>query len=65
MTDDERIKEACGVFGIFNPHGEDAAPFVYYGLSSCSIAGRNPAESPCSIQADPGATCACTGVWAW
>lgn len=40
MTDDERIKEACGVFGIFNPHGEDAAPFVYYGLSSLQHRGQ-------------------------
>lgn len=40
MTDDERIKEACGVFGIFNPHGEDAAPFIYYGLSSLQHRGQ-------------------------
>ena len=40
MTDDERIKEACGVFGIFNPHGEDAAPFVYYGLSCLQHRGQ-------------------------
>ena len=40
MTDTERIKEACGVFGIFNPHGEDAAPFVYYGLSSLQHRGQ-------------------------
>ena len=40
MTDDERIKEDCGVFGIFNPHGEDAAPFVYYGLSSLQHRGQ-------------------------
>ena len=40
MTADERIKEACGVFGIFNPHGEDAAPFVYYGLSSLQHRGQ-------------------------
>ena len=34
MCQDERIKEACGVFGIYNPHGEDAASSIYYGLSS-------------------------------
>ncbi|MGI6007292.1 MAG: amidophosphoribosyltransferase [Ruminococcus sp.] len=40
MTDDERIKEACGVFGIFNPHGEDAAQSIYYGLSSLQHRGQ-------------------------
>ncbi|MGI6012390.1 MAG: amidophosphoribosyltransferase [Ruminococcus sp.] len=40
MTDDEQIKEACGVFGIFNPHGEDAAPSVYYGLSALQHRGQ-------------------------
>lgn len=37
---DERIKEACGVFGIFNPHGEDAASSVYYGLASLQHRGQ-------------------------
>lgn len=37
---DERIKEECGVFGIFNPHGEDAAGSIYYGLSSLQHRGQ-------------------------
>lgn len=40
MTIDERIKEECGVFGIFNPHGEDAANSIYYGLSSLQHRGQ-------------------------
>lgn len=36
----ERIKEACGVFGIFNPNGENAAESVYYGLSSLQHRGQ-------------------------
>lgn len=36
----ERIKEACGVFGIFNPNGEDAADSIYYGLSSLQHRGQ-------------------------
>lgn len=37
---DERIKEECGVFGIFNPHGEEAAGSVYYSLSSLQHRGQ-------------------------
>lgn len=33
-TLEERIKEACGVFGIYAPAGEQVANSVYYGLSS-------------------------------
>ena len=65
MTDDERIKEACGVFGIFNPHGEDAAPFVYYGLSSLQHRGQESCGIAVFDTGGPRATCACTGVWAW
>ena len=42
----ESIKEACGVFGLYDFQGKDAAPSIYYGLSylqhrgqeSCGIA---------------------------
>ena len=37
---DESIKEACGVFGIYNPHGEDAASSIYYGLASLQHRGQ-------------------------
>ena len=40
MGQDERIKEACGVFGIFNPNGEEAASSIYYGLSSLQHRGQ-------------------------
>lgn len=40
MEQDERIKEACGVFGIYNPHGEEAASSIYYGLSSLQHRGQ-------------------------
>lgn len=36
----ECIKEACGVFGIFNPNGENAADSIYYGLSSLQHRGQ-------------------------
>lgn len=40
MSEDERIKEACGVFGIYNPHGEDVASTIYYGLSALQHRGQ-------------------------
>lgn len=40
MNDFDRIKEACGVFGIFNPNGDDVAPYIYYGLSSLQHRGQ-------------------------
>ena len=35
-----QIKEACGVFGIYHPGGEDAAGSIYYGLSSLQHRGQ-------------------------
>lgn len=37
---EERIKEECGVFGIFNPGREDAAGSIYYGLASLQHRGQ-------------------------
>ncbi len=37
---EERIKEACGVFGIYRPVGEDAAQTIYYGLSALQHRGQ-------------------------
>lgn len=37
---DERIKEACGVFGIYSPRGDDVASSVYYGLSALQHRGQ-------------------------
>lgn len=37
---DMKIKEACGVFGIFAPTGQDAANSIYYGLSSLQHRGQ-------------------------
>lgn len=34
------VKEECGVFGIYNPHGEDAAASIYYGLMSLQHRGQ-------------------------
>ena len=39
-SEEPLIKEACGVFGIFNPDGEDAASSIYYGLASLQHRGQ-------------------------
>ncbi len=36
----EHIKEACGVFGCYHPHGEEAASSIYYGLASLQHRGQ-------------------------
>ena len=38
--EESRIKEACGVFGIYNPDGSDAADSIYYGLASLQHRGQ-------------------------
>lgn len=40
MEQKERLKEACGVFGIYDPTGEDVASTIYYGLSSLQHRGQ-------------------------
>ena len=37
---EKRIKEACGVFGIYHPHGEEVASSIYYGLASLQHRGQ-------------------------
>lgn len=37
---EKRIKEACGVFGCYHPHGEEAASSIYYGLASLQHRGQ-------------------------
>ena len=39
-TAEERIKEECGVFGIFNPDGTEAASTISYGLASIQHRGQ-------------------------
>ena len=34
------IKEACGVFGIYDFSGNDVAPSIYYGLSALQHRGQ-------------------------
>lgn len=38
--EDERIKEACGVFGIYNIHGNSVSSDIYYGLASLQHRGQ-------------------------
>lgn len=40
MEQDERIKEACGVFGIYDISGDDVTQRIYYGLSALQHRGQ-------------------------
>lgn len=40
MHQEDKIKEACGVFGIYHPQGEDVASTIYYGLSALQHRGQ-------------------------
>lgn len=47
---EDKLKEECGVFGIYNPDGSAAAPSIYYGFLLCSTADRKPAVLPSVTQ---------------
>ena len=38
-----KIKEACGVVGIYGPEGENVAPSIYYGLTALQHRGQEGA----------------------
>lgn len=40
MQEEGRIKEACGVFGIYDPAGGNVADDIYYGLSALQHRGQ-------------------------
>ena len=48
-----KIKEACGVFGIYDFSGNDAAPSVYYGLSALQHRGQESCGIAVSDTAGP------------
>lgn len=39
----DKLKEECGVFGVFNPDKTPAAPSIYYGLTSLQHRGQESA----------------------
>ncbi|MBS6397724.1 MAG: amidophosphoribosyltransferase [Clostridiales bacterium] len=43
--EEDKVKEECGVFGIFHPDGDSAAPSIYYGL--CALQHRG--QEACGI----------------
>lgn len=45
--EDDKLKEECGVFGIFNPDGSAAAPSIYYGL--CALQHRGQEASGIAV----------------
>lgn len=45
IKENDKIKEACGVFGIYDPYGGDVASTIYYGL--CALQHRG--QESCGI----------------
>lgn len=43
--ENDKLKEACGVFGVYDPHGGDVASTIYYGL--CALQHRG--QESCGI----------------
>jgi len=56
------MREACGVFGVYDPKGAQAAPTVYYGLlalqhrgqESCGIAVSDTEEPKVAVRVEKG-----------
>ncbi len=46
------LKEACGVFGIYDFDGQDVVSTIYYGLLRCSTEDRRAAGSQSARRAD-------------
>lgn len=40
---EDRLKEECGVFGMYDFDGWDVASTIYYGSLPCSTEGRKAA----------------------
>ncbi len=53
MVTEERIKEACGIFGILDPDGGPVAASVYYGLYSLQHRGQEACGIAVSDTAGP------------
>mgnify|MGYP003098100215 CR=1 FL=1 len=50
--EDEKLREECGVFGIYDFDGNDVASTIYYGLP-CSTEDRRAAASLSAIRTAP------------
>lgn len=48
----DKLREECGVFGIYDLDGNDVASTVYYGLLPCSTGDRKAAALRSAIQRD-------------
>ena len=51
---EDKLKEECGVFGIYNPDGSAAAPSIYYGLSALQHRGQEACGIAVCKEISPG-----------
>lgn len=48
----DKLKEACGVIGVYDFDGHDVASDIYYGLFALQHRGRKAAVSRSAIRRD-------------
>lgn len=59
ILEEDKLKEECGVFGIFRTDGKDVAHSIYYGLSSLQHRGQESAGiAVCNTSGPIGNICA-------
>ncbi len=61
----DKLREECGVFGIYDFDGNDVASTIYYGLFSLQHRGQESCGIAVSDTAAPKGRYGHTKGWAW
>lgn len=59
------IKEACGVFGIYDLDGGNVVPSIYYGLTSLQHRGQESCGLAVSEQTESVVMSSSIRIWDW
>ena len=59
------LKEACGVFGIYDLDGGNVVPAVYYGLTALQHRGQESADLQFPIQREKLEIFSFIRIWGW
>ena len=59
------IKEACGVFGIYDLDGGNVVPSIYYGLTSLQHRDRSLADLQFPEQTESVVMSSSIRIWDW
>ena len=58
----DKLHEECGVFGMYDPDGNDVAPTIYYGLFALQHRGQESCGIAVSDTRGPEGMNACKGM---